>query len=288
MLRRLRKLLNHPGFRAEPAAVLTRAALWAGCVALRKRPVFSLTREGERLRVPSDLRYTSVSAFVLRDWSEPELRELHRFVRPGDVFVDVGANIGLYSLKAARLAGPTGRVVAVEPGRTAADLLEENLALNRHANVAAHVAVVRKALSDRSGEATLHHIAAGNDPQAFSLLTDGSAPGAERVETTTLDALAAQLGLPRVDCVKIDVEGAEPLVIDGGREVLTRWRPTIIFEVNSAIALRQAGTADGAWTRLAALGYRFSRLTDGALAPISAFPRDFCNVVAVAADAPKG
>lgn len=277
MFRRLRKLLNHPGFRAEPVAVLARAALWAGCVTLRKAPVFSLTGGGERLRVPSDLRYTSVSSFVLRDWSEPELRELHRFVKAGDVFVDVGANIGLYTLKAARLVGPAGRVVAVEPGRAAAELLDANLALNRYG----HVSVVRKALSDRSGEAMLHHIPAGNDPQAFSLLTDGSAPGAEQVETTTLDALVAQLGLPRVDCVKIDVEGAEALVIDGGRETLARWHPTIVFEANSTLILRRGDAVDAAWVKLAELGYSFFRLSDGALAPIDRFPEDFCNVVAV-------
>ena len=76
MLRRIGKLLSHPAFRAEPFAVLARAATWAGCVATGHRPVFTLTSSGERLRVPADMRYTSVATFLLRDWTEPELRQL--------------------------------------------------------------------------------------------------------------------------------------------------------------------------------------------------------------------
>ena len=65
MLRRIGKLLSHPAFRAEPLAVLARVATWAGCVATGHRPVFTLTSSGERLRVPADLRYTSVATFLL-------------------------------------------------------------------------------------------------------------------------------------------------------------------------------------------------------------------------------
>src|SRR6478672_6677537 len=115
MLRRIGKLLSHPAFRAEPLAVLARVTTWAGCVATGHRPVFTLTSSGERLGVPADLRYTSVAAFVLRDWTEPELRRPQLFGRPGDVFVDVGANMGLFSLKAASIVGRNGMVIAVEP-----------------------------------------------------------------------------------------------------------------------------------------------------------------------------
>ena len=70
MLRRIGKLLSHPAFRAEPFAVLARAATWAGCVATGHRPVFTHTSSGERLRVPADMRYTTVATFLLRRVTE--------------------------------------------------------------------------------------------------------------------------------------------------------------------------------------------------------------------------
>ncbi|MCC7271645.1 MAG: FkbM family methyltransferase, partial [Alphaproteobacteria bacterium] len=253
-----------------------RGALWASCVALGRSPVFTLTAGGERLRVPPDMRFTSVTAFLLRDWVEPELRALERFVGAGEVLVDVGANIGLYALKGARIVGPTGRVVAVEPGAVASEMLAANLKLNPYFQ---QVDIVRKALADKVGQATLHHIPLGDDPQAFSLLADGSADG-ETVETTTFDAMVADLGLPRVDCVKIDVEGAEGMVLAGARETLRRWRPTVIFEVNCPTLLRRGDPTDVAWNLLAGYGYRFFRLEQGALRPLDRMPEAFGNLIA--------
>ena len=88
-----------------------------------------------------------------------------------------------------------------------------------------HVRQARTALADSIGQATLHHIKLGDDPQAFSLLSDGTDSEGENVPVTTLDALAIELGLDRMDCIKIDVEGAEERVIAGARESLSRWHP---------------------------------------------------------------
>ena len=275
MLRRIGKLLSHPAFRAEPFAVLARAATWAGCVPAGHRPVFTLTSSGERLRVPADMRYTSVATFLLRDWTEPELRQLQLFVRPGDVFVDVGANIGLFSLKAALIVGRKGRVIAVEPGLAASRLLTENLAFND----VPHVRQVRTALGI-NGQATLHHVNLGDDPQAFSLLSDGTDAEGENVPVTTLDALVAELGLGRMDCIKIDVEGAEERVIAGARQSLGRWHPTVILEANCPTLTDQGLPADGAWNRLRDFGYRFYLLADGAMSEVTRMPTEFGNIIA--------
>ena len=278
MLRRIQKLLDQPAFRAEPLAVLGRAGAWGAAVAMRRSPVFTLTRGGERLRVPSDLRYTSVTAFLLRDWVEPELRELDQLLSPGDVFIDVGANIGLYALKAARLVGPSGRVVALEPGAVACDQLEANLALNDFRCVE----VVRKAASDTDGHAVLHHVELGHDPQAFSLIENLSAGGGETVETIRLDTLAGQMGLTRMDLIKIDVEGAESMVLAGARECLARFRPAVVFECNAYInAGGDSGAAARAWGLLADAGYQFRRLSNGRFSPVDQPPTDFCNILAV-------
>lgn len=279
LMRRVRKLTSQPAFRAEPGRVLARAGVLAASVAMGRGAAFDLTRKGgERMRTPADLKYTSITAFLLRDWAEPELRELDRLLRPGDVFVDVGANIGLYALKAARLVGPTGRVLALEPGEEAFGHLKANLALNVYPWTTAH----KLAASDRDGEAVLHHVPLGNDPQAFSLIANAATTQGEMVTTLTLDSLAAREDLWRIDLIKIDVEGAEPLVIAGATRVLCQLRPSVVFECNAYItAGGKAGAASDTWDMLAEANYRFFRLRDGIFGAITTPPVDFCNVLAV-------
>jgi len=273
MLRRVAKLLHEPAFRRAPLTVIGRGIALAFNVALRRSPVFELV-PGARLRVPPDLRFTSVTAYLLRDAVEPELNYLQKFVGKGDVFVDVGANVGLFTLKAAPQAG---RIVAVEPGAEAGGQLDANIALNRFDNVA----VVRKALSDTPGNAALFHNPLGHDPQAYSLVSDGSDAGSETVEVTTLDLLVRDLALPRVDCIKIDVEGAEGQVIAGATDTLAAFHPTVIFEMNCPTLVKADGDTGAAWNRLAALGYSFAKLDDeGGLHALATRPADFMNVVA--------
>jgi len=111
-------------------------------------------------------------------------------------------------------------------------------------------------------------------------LSDGSDAQGENVPVTTLDALAAELGLDRMDCIKIDVEGAEERVIAGARESLGRWRPTIIFEANCPTLTDQGLPADGAWNRLRDFGYRFYLLADGAMSEVIRMPAEFGNIIA--------
>ena len=274
MLRRVAKLFNEPAFKEAPLTVIGRAISWSASVALGRSPVFHLVDGGAKLRVPANMRYTSVSTFLLRDASEPELHYLQKFVGKGDIFVDVGANIGLFTLKAAPHAA---RVVAVEPGEAAGTQLDANVALNGFSNVA----VVRKALSDKPGTAELHHNPLGDDPQAFSLISDGTDSGSEQVEVTTLDTLVQGLNLPRVDCIKIDVEGAEGMVIAGGMETISAYHPTVIFEINCPTLHKAGGDPASAWNALAGLGYEFYRMQEnGTLLALPVRPTDFSNIVA--------
>lgn len=286
MLNRLKTLISHQGFQAHPFTMGLRCLVWAFYVAVGRAPAFRLSSHGARIQVPATLRYTSVASYVLRDWCEPELHYLEMFVRPGQTVIDVGANIGLYTLKAASLTGVTGRVIAVEPGEEASRQLRSNLALNDYPQVT----VAQLALSDHAGEATLHHIPLGDDPQAYSLLPDGSAETGEPVRIDTLDALVGRLGLDALHVIKMDVEGAEPLVIAGGQETLQRFHPIVIFEVNTRLLAEAAGDRTAAWQALNTLGYRFFRLEGGQLEPADGVGEAFGNLVAIhpsgAADGP--
>jgi FkbM family methyltransferase len=153
-----------------------------------------------------------------------------RLIRPGWRCVDVGANHGYYTLLMADGAGPSGAVVAVEPNTKPAQLLPLTLSVN---GLGTSVEVVEKAASDTDGEQLTFLI-----PAHFGLNArlgeagKGVEAEAFEVETTTVDSLTR--GWPRVDLIKIDVEGAEESVWRGMQETLLQNPDLIvILEVNA-------------------------------------------------------
>ncbi len=125
---------------------------------------------------------------------------------PGDIFVDVGANFGLFSAVAARKVGPTGRVVAIEPLPELVERLRFNLSLNDLTNCT----IVSAAVGDRAGEAQLF-LNQRSYSEASMRMTAG------RTQTTvpvmTLQTIAEQAGIARIDSLKIDIEGYEDRAI---------------------------------------------------------------------------
>lgn len=279
IIRRFSFLFRHPGFTAAPTTVIFRGIQLVFHLVFRRPLTFPISPGGEIIQVPARTRYTSTATFLFRDWCEPELRHLDKMLKPGDIFLDVGANIGIFSLRAANLVGPNGRVLAIEPGEEALKGLDANIALNPE--LAERITVIRAALSNRQGTANLYHTAGGHDPQAYSLIQNDADLAAESVATTTLDAVIKEHGLSKVDLIKLDVEGLEPLVIDGGAHAAGTLRPSWIIEMNSTILKGAEIDSDSAWDRLKGHGYAFSQMgDDGTLTPIASPPTTFCNVVA--------
>jgi FkbM family methyltransferase len=143
-----------------------------------------------------------------------------RFVGPGSVVLDVGANIGEWSLPLARAVGPEGRVFSFEPIPAAADALTKTLRINN----LPQGRVVRMAASDRAGTASFVVDAVDS---GCSRIAEG---GGLTVTTTTLDAFVAAEGLTRVALVKIDVEGHEAAVLKGAEATLAGLRPAVVME----------------------------------------------------------
>ncbi|HVV37371.1 MAG TPA: FkbM family methyltransferase [Acidimicrobiales bacterium] len=176
-------------------------------------------------RIYLDLRESPMMlARVLRMYEAPKFAALRQHLRPGDVFVDVGANKGDFALFAARLVGAGGRVIAVEPEPTNADWIERSVARNHYANVE----VVRVALAERDGDAVLH---LGEKSGWHSLLsTEGVATTGEvTVPTQTLDAMLAARDVDHVDAIKIDVEGAEERVLAGAAATFSGDHPMLVL-----------------------------------------------------------
>ena len=146
------------------------------------------------------------------------------FLPERGIALDVGANLGEWTVPFARKVGTAGRVIAVEPNPTIAEALDRTLRINN----LPQVTIVAAALSDRAGSAALVL-----NPASTGESRLGEARSGERsieVPTRRLDDLAAEHGLERLDLVKIDVESHERQVLEGGAATLARLRPALVIE----------------------------------------------------------
>lgn len=201
------------------------------------------------------------------DFDKPEGYEPHvtrrilECCQPGATVLDVGANIGWYTVNCAAAVGPTGRVVAVEPGAANVSLLLRSVSANRFDNVV----TLPVALSDRAGIAILQR-EYGSNGALFPNDRRGT-PSDQLVSVLTLDLLEGVFD--RLDVMKIDVEGIEPLVLRGGESLLSKHRPVVFMEFTPGGLDRFPGSsleALGEWTE--AHGYTIEVIdTDGALLP---------------------
>lgn len=191
-----------------------------------------------------------------------------RFLRPGMTVLDVGAHHGLYTLLASKCVGQDGRVIAFEPSPRERRRLLQHLRVNRCGNVE----VRRFALGDRAGEVDLYLVEGAHD-WCNSL----RAPNVEertskvRVEVRLLDDVLEGLSWPRVDFVKLDVEGAELSCLYGARRMLRGdLRPAILVEVQDVRTAPWGYAAREIVRFLAGAGYSwFALADDGSLESIS-------------------
>jgi FkbM family methyltransferase len=184
-------------------------------------------RSGERMRI----RYSDVLAPALlqEEVFEPAVRKaIEARISKGMVILDIGANIGYFTLRFSSLVGPNGRVIAFEPNPSMVAELEFNVRLNQASNVQ----IVPCALSENDGEAQFCFPEPGMEAHG-SLMENGlfEVERRERIAVRRLDSVLREECIERVDFVKIDVEGAERLVLSGAEELLSQVpAPTFIFE----------------------------------------------------------
>jgi FkbM family methyltransferase len=157
---------------------------------------------------------------VQRFFEKTELALVSAYLKPGMRAVDVGANIGLYSILAERLVGREGTVWALEPSTESFDRLRKNLSLNGCRRV--HAA--RVALSDRTETfRQLTNDSGFGDAYRYLVPSDATPcpdHGAELVPVTTLDLFAEENAIDSIEFLKVDVEGGEYLVFEGGKRLL--------------------------------------------------------------------
>jgi FkbM family methyltransferase len=188
---------------------------------------------------------------------DPDIDLVARLLSPGDVFVDGGANVGLFTLVAARRVGVSGRVVAFEPGRAVRARLIENLALNG----LTQVDVLPFALSSASGEATFQEFEIAG--AGLNHLAPGTGEGGhvDVVALTTLDASLPESVRKKLVLIKLDLEGAEHAALLGSSAVLTARHPDLLIEVEPAHLARMGSTPAAVAGLLREHGYEFFRPT---------------------------
>ncbi|HWP16656.1 MAG TPA: FkbM family methyltransferase [Xanthobacteraceae bacterium] len=180
-------------------------------------------RHGKLMYLLNDA-YIGRSLDVYGEYSEGEVDLFRQLLRPGDVAVDVGANIGALTVPMARLVQPNGTIVAFEPQRAIFDILCNNLRLNALANVQAF----RRAAGSTPSTIRVPALDYGRTDNFGGVALGG--PSGEEVQLVTIDSLA----LPRLRLLKVDVEGMEHDVITGARATIERLRPAVYVENDRA------------------------------------------------------
>jgi FkbM family methyltransferase len=171
---------------------------------------------------PDDMSPIS-SSIATTGWLElPRTELIKKLVRPGMTVVDVGANIGYYTLLSAKIVGESGLVLAFEPEPRNFALLRRSVEINSFSNVRMY----QQILCDKEGMVTLY-LSDPTSPDAHSITQRDGRHGLE-VSSITLDALSASLNNRKIDFMKIHV-GAEPMILRGAKRLLVEQRPTIMM-----------------------------------------------------------
>jgi FkbM family methyltransferase len=215
------------------------------------RPIWFEFRPG--LWMQLDIRELVQETRLLEGiWEPMTTRYVCDSLAPGQVFLDIGANAGYFSLLASRCVGESGRVLAVEPNPAMVKQLRQNTERNGLTNIAIAEAACSDSLEDRN-----LYVANAYNTGLSSLSRDNLAwTKSVKVTCTTVDLPVEKYGLHRVDLVKIDVEGAELQVLRGMTTVLKRLRPRIIIELIPSLLEGFSTTVAAINEFLAAFHYR--------------------------------
>jgi FkbM family methyltransferase len=197
----------------------------AGEILVERPPVrVRSCKHGTMIYFSTD-RYIGRSLDLYGEYSEGEIDLFRQIVRPGMIVLDIGANIGVFTVYLATAVGSSGRVYSFEPQRALYHVLCGNLALNALGNVTA----VHGALGSRADSIFVPMVDYGKDGNFGGLGLEekrGAGILGENVSVSTLDALA----LAQCNFIKIDVEGMEREVLAGATETLARCRPLLYVE----------------------------------------------------------
>ncbi len=242
------------------------------------RPISIMTAFGFRMNVdPKDFvsrhiivngTYEEMCGILIRDILEADSCK-------NTCMIDVGANIGYFTLLASHVLGSDGVVHAFEASPHIYAQLEKNVLLNSSSNVVMH----RQAVTDKCGH--IMFSTASCDHLGLSTIRDIGTLACSKdvVETVDLDSLYRQM--PRVSLVKIDVEGAEYLVVNGMQGLLRQHHPYVIMELSDSFLREVCGNAKELCSLLRESGYSLHEVVWDGIVPLSEPIPEQCNVLCI-------
>lgn len=182
-----------------------------------------------------------------------ETKYVHSVLKRGDYAMDIGANLGYYTILFASIVGAPGRVYSFEPMPHLYDSLMKSIQRN---GLSSRVFSFNAALSETRGELEMFHAPGSRNWGGASLLADREAPPGHEVIKVTAGALSDFVVPKRLDFVKIDVEGAEPQVIRGSMDVFSKYKPIVLSEIHVPLLKAVSNhTADDYVNLMESLGY---------------------------------
>jgi FkbM family methyltransferase len=177
-------------------------------------------------------------------------------LKPGNVFIDVGAHVGYFTLLAGRRVGPSGAVLSIEPNPVAFNQLRQNVERSDLLNVL----MAHTACGDSHDPVHLYLHSESNSSMASLSAANATSGVAVDVACTTLDDLCRDRGLTGIHLVKIDVEGAELSVLRGMRRILPEIRPVIVLELEPQLLAGFGSTTASIVSLLAEYDYHVDAL----------------------------
>ena len=230
------------------------AKLMAVAVAFTRNPTRIKTING--ITYELDLREVIDSSLYFTSTYEVKIDRLfEKYVKPGSTVVDIGANIGLHTLRSALLTGEKGKVLAIEPSTWAIKKLQRNLELN--AKLIKTIQIRHHAL----GEKVERSLTLGF--QSSYRLNGDNEIKPEVVDVLTLDSIAEQDSLQSVDFIKIDVDGHELHILRGAKNMLSTSKPVLVVEFTPSYSTSYLDELTVIEQHLRSLGY--SAFTDDEL-----------------------
>lgn len=164
--------------------------------------------------------------FFLGEYEKAELLTLNTFLKKGNTILDIGANIGLYSLYASKIVGEQGRIISFEPFKQNYHSFSNNIALNNFINIQ----LEKKAVGIENGSIKLYY---NQDEQNLGMVSTQFVENAicEEVSVISIDEYIEENKINQVDFIKIDIEGHEFKALQGMRNTLLKYKPTILIEI---------------------------------------------------------
>jgi FkbM family methyltransferase len=221
-------LNSHPFFRKNPYNVLYRLFAWEIFKIIKFNPTINIHDYSKMLLQPGPRRGIHGLIYIFRNNYELAVScVIERYVSSEMLVYDIGANIGLWTLRLAELVGDSGKVYAFEPIPSNINLLKQNILISSSSS---RVEVVPYALGITESTAKMYIPV---DPGSSSIFSQSIEDKVENVQVKRLDEIWENQGFPHISFVKIDVEGSEPSVLEGGSKFFETARPVVVCEIIS-------------------------------------------------------